>query len=59
VNLCASPFPWQGYSLKANVAAKGEPMSYNVYPWLVIITTLVVPFMVAAALMVFIEKDPL
>lgn len=32
-------------------------MSYNVYPALVVITTLVVPFMVAAALLIFIEKD--
>jgi hypothetical protein len=37
---------------------EGEPMSYNVYPALVLLTTLVIPFMAFAALLVFIEKDP-
>nr|P0C029.1 RecName: Full=Photosystem I reaction center subunit Z; Short=PSI-Z [Gloeobacter violaceus PCC 7421]7F4V_aI Chain aI, Photosystem I reaction center subunit Z [Gloeobacter violaceus PCC 7421]7F4V_bI Chain bI, Photosystem I reaction center subunit Z [Gloeobacter violaceus PCC 7421]7F4V_cI Chain cI, Photosystem I reaction center subunit Z [Gloeobacter violaceus PCC 7421] len=32
--------------------------SYNVFPALVIITTLVVPFMAAAALLFIIERDP-
>ncbi len=31
---------------------------YNVYPWLVVITTLVVPFMAFAALLFWIERDP-
>jgi hypothetical protein len=32
-------------------------MQPHYYSWLVIVTTLVVPFMVTAALFVFIEKD--